>query len=181
MNEESDKIDLVKKHIQRYPDFPKPGILFLDIFSVLRSSAAFHALQELFISHMRKLGGVDVIAGLESRGFLFGPSLALELGLPFVPIRKKGKLPGKVNQVAFTLEYGIDAFEIQTESILPSQKVVLLDDLLATGGSLAASCQLITQLGAQVVECLVVIELTDLKGRDKIPAPVYSFIQESQS
>uniref|UniRef100_A0A1B6LPU1 Adenine phosphoribosyltransferase n=1 Tax=Graphocephala atropunctata TaxID=36148 RepID=A0A1B6LPU1_9HEMI len=181
MSDESEKIDLVKKHIKRYPDFPKPGILFLDIFSVLRSSVAFQALQTLLTSHVRGLGGVDVIAALESRGFLFGPTLALELGLPFVPIRKKGKLPGKVNQVAFTLEYGTDVFEIQTESILPSQKVVLLDDLLATGGSLAASCQLIAQLGAQVVECLVVVELMDLKGRDKVPAPVYSFIQETES
>ncbi|XP_054289990.1 adenine phosphoribosyltransferase-like [Macrosteles quadrilineatus] len=174
-------LELIKKNIQRFPNFPKAGITFIDIFSVLRNYKAFCALKEIIIDHVKTLERVDVVAALESRGFLFGPVVALELGLPFVPIRKKGKLPGKVEQVSFTLEYGQDVFEIQSESILPNQGVLLLDDLLATGGSLAASCQLISQLKAKVVECLVIIELTDLKGRDKVPAPVHSFIQETEN
>lgn len=180
MEEEKAKLDLVKEHVQCYDDFPKPGLKFLDLFSVLKNASAFHALHELFINHVKKLDGVNVIAALESRGFLFGPALSLELGLPFVPIRKKGKLPGKVKQISFDLEYGSDVFEVQIGSILPNQKVLLIDDVLATGGSLAASCQLISDLGAQVVECLVVIEVMKLKGREKVPAPVYAFIQDSE-
>jgi len=175
------KLNLVKNSLQRYPDFPKPGIVFVDIFSVLRNSNTFRALKELLVSHVQGLGPVDVIVALESRGFLFGPIIALQLGLPFVPIRKKGKLPGKVNQVSFTLEYGTDVFEVQTDSILPNQKVLLLDDLLATGGSLTAACRLVSQLEAEVIQCLVIIELVDLKGREKIPAPVHSLIQETEN
>uniref|UniRef100_A0A1B6D3W2 Adenine phosphoribosyltransferase n=1 Tax=Clastoptera arizonana TaxID=38151 RepID=A0A1B6D3W2_9HEMI len=169
-------IDLIQKSIKLFHDFPKPGLAFLDIFSVLNNVTAFNALIKLLLNHLQQIENFDVIVGLEARGFLFGPLLAYELGVPFVPIRKKGKLPGEVKQVPYTLEYGTDVFEIQSDSIEPSLKVVVIDDVLATGGSIAASCQLISQIGAKVVECLVVVEIEALKGREKIPTDVYSII-----
>ncbi|XP_049815121.1 adenine phosphoribosyltransferase [Schistocerca nitens] len=170
--------ELVKTNIASYPDFPKPGILFRDIFSVLKNPEAFHALQELLSSRLSNLNPKpDVITALESRGFLFGPALALQLKLPFVPIRKRGKLPGKLHSVTYSLEYGNDTIEIQESSIGKGQNVVIIDDLLATGGTLGAACSLIEKCGANVLECIVVIELLDLKGRDGIHQPIHSLIQ----
>lgn len=170
--------ELVKANIADYPDFPKPGILFRDIFPVLTNPEAFRAVQELLSSRISCLNPQpDVIAALESRGFLFGPALALQLKLPFVPIRKKGKLPGKLHSVTYSLEYGSDTIEIQESSIGKGQNVVILDDLLATGGTLGAACSLIEKCGANVLECVVVMELLDLKGRDGIHHPIHSLIQ----
>ncbi|KAK9511092.1 hypothetical protein O3M35_005724 [Rhynocoris fuscipes] len=172
------KIALLKEHIKSYQDFPKPGILFRDIFSSMLNIEAFKALRDLLIERVRNIDKkVDAIVGLESRGFLLGPLLALEFSLPFVPVRKKGKLPGPVTSVAYTLEYSSDVFEIQKESLKAGQAVIIVDDLLATGGSLKASCDLMSSIKVDVVECLVVMELTELKGRDSVSAPVYSLIQ----
>jgi len=172
------KLQELKKYISSYPDFPKPGILFRDMFSLLRNPDAFKDLKEVMIevTH-RNIPDAQVIVGLESRGFLFGTILAIELGLPFVPIRKPGKLPGELNSVTYELEYGSDTFEIQKESIEPGQKVLILDDLLATGGSLKAACQLIESSGGVVAGCLVIMELVDLRGRDKIQQPVFSLLE----
>jgi len=173
-----DKLEHLKSQIKSYPDFPKPGIVFQDIFSILNNPSAFQELKEVTIEYVKtKLPGFDVIIALESRGFLIGSILALELQVPFVPIRKPGKLPGNLATVSYTLEYGQDTFEIQKESIQKGQRVLIVDDLLATGGSASAACELLTSLGAQVMGCLVWVELNGLNGRSKIVAPVHSLIQ----
>ncbi|XP_073988156.1 adenine phosphoribosyltransferase [Rhodnius prolixus] len=178
METNSSKLNLVREHIKSYKDFPKQGIVFRDIFSVLLNNQSFKALCDLVIDHIKKLDKkFDAVVGLESRGFLLGPLVALEFSLPFVPIRKKGKLPGPVTSVAYSLEYSTDVFEMQRDSLKEGQTVLIIDDLLATGGSLKASCDLLSSLKIEVAECLVIMELNDLRGRDNVPAPVYSMVQ----
>ncbi|KAK5648981.1 hypothetical protein RI129_003873 [Pyrocoelia pectoralis] len=157
------KINLIKNTIKSYPDFPKPGVLFRDIFAVLNQPDVAAVLYEVLCEEAKSISPpVDCIAALDARGFLFGTIIAKELNIPFVPIRKKGKLPGDVQSVRYQLEYREDEVEIQTETIRPGQRVLIVDDLLATGGTLAAAVQLITKLGADAV-CLIIIELTDLE------------------
>ncbi|KOC68616.1 Adenine phosphoribosyltransferase [Habropoda laboriosa] len=172
----TEKLQLLRDSIISYPDFPKPGIIFRDIFGVLHNIIALKAVKDLIVEHILFLE-VDLIIGIDSRGFLFGPMICLELGKPFLPIRKKGKLPGKVIQQSYDLEYGQDTFELQTEYINKNTRVLIIDDLLATGGSMAAAVELVKSTEAEVVECLVIIELTGLKGREKLDVPVHSFIQ----
>lgn len=172
----NDKLQILKNAIRSYPDFPQPGIIFRDIFGVFQNIAALRAMKDLIVEHILFLE-VDLVIGLDSRGFLFGPIICMELGKPFLPIRKKGKLPGKVIQQDYTLEYGKTTFELQTESFKKDTKVLIVDDLLATGGTMTAAVQLLKSVGADVVECLVIIELTSLKGRDKVGVPVHSFVQ----
>ncbi|KAG7210765.1 hypothetical protein KM043_012259 [Ampulex compressa] len=174
--EKNEKLQILKDTIRSYPDFPKPGIIFRDIFGVFHNMVALRAMKDLIVEHILFLE-VDLVVGLDSRGFLFAPMICLELGKPFMPIRKKGKLPGKVLQQTFTLEYGEATFEIQTEFIKNGTRVLIVDDLLATGGTMAAAVQLLKSTGANVVECMVIIELTELKGREKLDVPVHSFIQ----
>ncbi|KAK3086068.1 hypothetical protein FSP39_013007 [Pinctada imbricata] len=172
-----ERLSRVKGAVRGFPDFPKPGILFRDIFPILRDPSLLKDLCSLMLDHIRsKTSEVDVIVGLEARGFLFGPILAMELGCSFVPIRKAGKLPGKTEKVEYILEYGKDVFEIQEGSILKGQKVVIVDDLLATGGTMKAACELVKKVGGDIKDCLVVIELSDLKGRDKVPEGCSSLI-----
>lgn len=154
-------------------------INFRDIFSALSHGDVCRALKELFLIHLkRSCPDVDVVCGLEARGFLFGFQIAADLGVAFVPIRKKGKLPGSLHSQEYSLEYGTDKFEIQKNSIKPGQKVLIVDDLLATGGTLNAACRLIEKCGAEVAECLIIIELRDLKGREKLEGTkVHTFIQ----
>nr|CAD7398257.1 unnamed protein product [Timema poppensis] len=134
MEEFKEDIELVKSNINSYPDFPKPGILFRDIFSIFNNPKAAKTLDSVLLRYVRKIvPQTDVVVALESRGFLFGPTLALELGVSFVPVRKKGKLPGTVYQKSFALEYGTDILEIQASSIQLGQKVLIVDDLIATG------------------------------------------------
>ncbi|ODM94977.1 Adenine phosphoribosyltransferase [Orchesella cincta] len=172
------KLQELKEYISSYPDFPKPGILFRDMFSLLRNPNAFKDLRDVMVEiSKRNIPDAQAVVGLESRGFLFGSVLAIELGLPFVPIRKPGKLPGELNKVTYQLEYGTDTFEIQKDAVTPGLKVLLVDDLLATGGSLKAGCQLIEESGGVVAGCLVIMELVDLRGRDKISQPVFSLLE----
>lgn len=137
------------------------------------------ALKELFLAHIkRECPDVEVVCGLEARGFLFGFQIAADLGIPFVPIRKKGKLPGELYSQEYALEYGTDKFEIQKNAIKSGQKVLIVDDLLATGGTMEAASRLIEKCGGQVAECLAVIELVGLNGRSKLAGTkVHSFIQ----
>ncbi|TLS78198.1 adenine phosphoribosyltransferase [Mariprofundus erugo] len=149
--------------IRDVPDFPKPGIIFKDITPLLADGEAFSAV----IEEMAALvdGRVDAIVGIESRGFIFGAALAQRLGLGLVTVRKPGKLPADVHAVEYELEYGVDRLEIHRDALAPGHRVVIVDDLLATGGTAAATVKLIEMLGAEVASCLFVIELDFLEGR----------------
>ncbi|XP_033225194.1 adenine phosphoribosyltransferase [Belonocnema kinseyi] len=171
-----EKLKIIKNAVGTYPNFPKDGITFRDIFGIFQNVTALRALKDLIIDHASSLE-IDVVVGLDSRGFLLGPIISLELGIPFFPIRKKGKLPGKVIQQSYTLEYGEDVFEIQTGNLSSGKKALIVDDLLATGGSMTGAIKLLEKTGVKVVECLAVIELTSLNGRSKLDAPVHSLIQ----
>ncbi|XP_015114911.1 adenine phosphoribosyltransferase [Diachasma alloeum] len=171
-----EKVQVVRSAIKTYKNFPKEGIIYKDVFGIFQNVTAMKALKDLLVEHSSSLE-LDIIVGLDSRGFLVGPLIALELGKPFVPIRKKGKLPGDVAEESFALEYGEATFEIQTESISSGKRVLIVDDLLATGGSMAAAVQLLKSLEVDVVECLVIMELVYLGGRSKLKAPVFSLVK----
>uniref|UniRef100_A0A8C8RUY3 Adenine phosphoribosyltransferase n=1 Tax=Pelusios castaneus TaxID=367368 RepID=A0A8C8RUY3_9SAUR len=170
---------LVEERVRAFPDFPVPGVLFRDITPLLKDPIAFGAAIDLLEAHLKtSYPQIDCIAGLDARGFLFGPVLAQRLGIGFVLIRKKGKLPGLTESVSYALEYGQAELEIQSDAVEPGQKVVLLDDLLATGGTMSAACELMKKLKAEVLECLVLIELKSLKGAEKLkPFSIYSLLQ----
>lgn len=172
-------LQLVHGNIRAFPDFPKKGILFRDICPLLKNPKALTAVIDLFEEHVRKnYPEVELIVGLDARGFLFGPLLAQRLGIGFVLVRKKGKLPGTTVSVAYDLEYGKAEAEIQEDAVAPGQKVLLIDDLLATGGTLFAACELMKKLQAEVLGCMVVIELKELNGIDKLkPQSVFSLVQ----
>ena len=154
------------KYLRDVPDFPKPGILFKDITPLLGDRAA---LRET-IARLGKLdfGKVDRIAAIESRGFLFGAPLAVQLGIGIVPVRKPGKLPWKTNRVEYVLEYGTDAVEIHQDAVKKGERVLLIDDLLATGGTMGAACKLVEACGGTVAGCAVVVELAFLAGRRRL-------------
>ena len=160
----------IKDHIRAIPDFPKPGIQFYDISTLLADPDAW----QVAMGRMAKLVSQhrpDVLAGIESRGFLVAAPLALKLGLGFIMVRKKGKLPGPTKPYEYDLEYGTDTIEIQDDAVQPGQRVVILDDLLATGGTLVASTELFREVGAEVVGSTCIIELTFLGGRAKLDIP----------
>ena len=168
--------DDLRSAIRSIPDFPKPGILFRDISPILESAPHFHAAIELLARQCEGLAPVKV-AGLDARGFIFGAALAYRLGVGFVPVRKKGKLPFRTISHAYDLEYGSAEFEIHCDSILPGEKVILVDDLLATGGTAGAAAHLLKQLGANVLRVLFVVELEGLGGRDQLaPLEVCSLV-----
>lgn len=157
----------VKDYVTSIPDFPEPGIIFRDITSVIGDADGL----KLAVDQMQeKLDGIefDVIAGLESRGFLFGMPIAYNLGKPFIPVRKKGKLPRETVSASFELEYGTAEIEIHKDDIKPGTRVVLIDDLIATGGTLNAAAQLFEQLGASVVKIVCLLELKGLNGRQAL-------------
>ncbi|XP_020777143.1 adenine phosphoribosyltransferase [Boleophthalmus pectinirostris] len=178
-SEEDCRLKLIKSRIREFPDFPKKGILFKDICPILKDPGALTAVTSMFEEHVReKFQQVDLVVGLDARGFLFGPILAQRIGVGFVLVRKKGKLAGPTISVAYDLEYGKAEAEIQVDAVSPGQKVILIDDLLATGGTLYAACALMHQQQAEVLGCLVVVELKDLNGAEKLkPHPVYSLLQ----
>jgi len=171
------RIEKLNKHIRDVPDFPKPGILFKDITPLLASAEAFRETVELLVEHYRpmKLGS---IVAIESRGFLFAAPLALHLGLPLHIVRKPGKLPYRTDSVEYSLEYGTGTLQIHQDSLKRGERVLVFDDLLATGGTAAAASCLAAKQGAEVVECGFIIELTFLKGCEKIaPVPSYSLLK----
>jgi adenine phosphoribosyltransferase len=165
----------LKDHIRHVPDFPKPGILFYDISTLLAHPAAWRETVDQLRAAVEPLKP-DLLAGIESRGFLVAAPLALALGCGFIMLRKRGKLPGPTVPFSYELEYGSDTIEIQKDAVKPGQRVVLLDDLLATGGTLAGSVQLLRKVGAEVVGASTIIELTFLKGREKVDVPFTSLI-----
>ena len=155
----------LKQHIRDIPDFPKPGILFRDITTLLQDPSAFRYAVESMVERFESVE-VDVIAGIDARGFMFAAPLALRLDLPLVIIRKKGKLPFQTYSQSYDLEYGTDSLEIHVDAVASGDHVLLVDDLLATGGSLAAAAALVERAGGVVAGIGVVIELLDLGGRD---------------
>lgn len=160
-------MDRLKAKIRDIPDFPKAGIIFKDITPLVKDPAmtrlAVHQLLHPFLGR-----NINVIAGMEARGFIFGSLVAWELGLPFVPLRKPGKLPYDVQSVSYDLEYGSATLEAHIDSFNPGDRVLVIDDLLATGGTAKASCELIEQLGAIIEACAFVVELDFLNGREKL-------------
>lgn len=157
----------IEEYVRSIPDFPEPGIIFRDITSILQDADGLHlaidSLQDLI-----KDVDVDVIVGAESRGFIFGMPMAYNLHKPFVPVRKKGKLPCETISQSYDLEYGQAEIEIHKDAIKPGQKVVIVDDLIATGGTMEAAVKLIEELGGEVVKILFLMELAGLKGREKL-------------
>jgi adenine phosphoribosyltransferase len=166
-----------KKHIRNIPDFPKKGILFRDITTLIGNKEKF---KEVIDTLAKRYAGkkIDAVLAVESRGFIFGGALAYKLGAGFVPVRKKGKLPHKTYKAAYSLEYGEDTLEIHQDAIKPGERVLLIDDLLATGGTLGAVVDLVKKLKGEIIELAFIIELEDLKGRSKLSDfPIYSMIQ----
>ena len=167
-------VDTLKKAIRDIPDFPKQGIIFKDITPVLSDPALFKTAVDLFADRQTK-ARIDKVAVIESRGFLFGAAVAYRMGLGIVPIRKKGKLPYKTVEATYDLEYGSATLQMHVDSVKKGDRILLIDDLLATGGTAAASAKMIEGLGGTVVEIDFLIELAFLKGRDKLTRyPVYA-------
>lgn len=165
----------IKEHIRGIPDFPKPGILFYDISTLLAHADAWQVAMGR-MSRMVRAYQPDILVGIDARGFLVAAPLALKLGCGFVMARKAGKLPGGTVGHEYELEYGTDKIEIQDDAILPGQRVVILDDLLATGGTLNAAVELCNKVGGNVVGTAAIIELTFLKGRDKLDVPFEALV-----
>ena len=155
----------LKSTIRSIPDFPKPGILFRDITTMLKDGAAFSFVIGKLAQRYRS-SSLEAIAGIESRGFIFGAALAAKLGTGFIPIRKPGKLPAKTVSAEYSLEYGTDKIEMHADAVSPGMRILLIDDLLATGGTMQAACELVEKTGGLVTECCFIIELAGLKGRD---------------
>ena len=167
MSDANDLTSRIRSTIRDVPDFPKPGILFKDITPVLGDAALFTDIV-IHLSDFHKQHGVDVVAGIESRGFIIGAPLALALGAGFVPIRKIGKLPAKKRRVEYALEYGTDALEAHEDSIVAGQRVLVVDDVLATGGTAAAAGRLVQELGGELLGFSILVELGFLNGREKL-------------
>ncbi len=173
-------MDELRRLIREIPDFPKPGILFYDITTLLKDSRGL----KLAVNRMSEALAnqpIDVVIGVEARGFIFAPPLAYQLGAGFVPVRKPKKLPGEVERISYDLEYGSDTLEIHRDAIQPGQRVVIADDLLATGGTAAATAALVEKLGGEVVGLTFLVELTFLGGREKLARyPITSLLTYDQ-
>lgn len=167
----------LKKYIATIPDFPEEGVLFRDITPLMADGAAFKEATKLFTEYAKKVGA-DVIVGPESRGFIFGCPVATELEIGFIPVRKPNKLPRETISYKYDLEYGSNELHMHKDAIKEGQKVLVIDDLLATGGTIEATVSLVKEFGAEVVGCAFLIELVDLKGRDKLTdIDIYTILQ----
>ncbi|MFA5520689.1 MAG: adenine phosphoribosyltransferase [Castellaniella sp.] len=173
----------VRNTIRSVPDWPKPGVIFRDITPVLQDPQSFRVLVDMFVyRYMRQR--LDLVAGIDARGFILGAVLAYELNLGFVPVRKKGKLPFRTLAEEYTLEYGNATVEMHTDAVRPGQRVLLIDDLIATGGTMVAASKLLQRLGANVVEAAAIIDLPYLGGSDSVKdtgLPVYTVCQFDQT
>ena len=170
-------IEKLRAGVRDVPDFPKKGIIFKDITPILKDGGLFRSSIDLFLEHC---GGkkVDKIVGIDARGFLFGSAVAYELGIGFVPLRKKGRLPYKTESAKYSLEYGEAEMELHIDAITPGEQIVLIDDLLATGGTSASAATLIKKVGGELVCAIFLIELEFLQGRKKLtPTPIISFLK----
>lgn len=169
----------LKSLIRDIPDFPKPGILFRDITTLLRNPEGLRYTIDTLAEKCREAGlSADYVVGMESRGFIFGPPLAYELGAGFIPVRKPGKLPAAVHHVEYELEYGMDRLEVHQDALDSGSRVLIVDDLIATGGTAGATAKLLQQMGCELVGFAFIIELRDLGGRQKLPdAPVVTLVE----
>jgi adenine phosphoribosyltransferase len=166
----------LKKVIRTIPDSPKKGIMFRDITTLLSNPEAFQYVIDHLVERYKDKD-IDFVVGIESRGFILGGALAHQLGKGFIPVRKPGKLPHHTESIEYELEYGVDALEIHLDALHDGAKVLLVDDLIATGGTLKAAVDLVEKVGGTIVDCAFVVELPDLKGREKVPNyPVYSMV-----
>ncbi|MGH8101073.1 MAG: adenine phosphoribosyltransferase [Chthoniobacterales bacterium] len=173
----ADLLEKLRAGVRDVPDFPKKGIVFKDITPILSDGALFTTSIDVFVERCRGKQ-IDKIVGIDARGFLFGSAVAYELGVGFVPIRKRGKLPFKTEIAKYSLEYGEAEMEMHIDAMKPGEKIVLVDDLLATGGTSAAAAALIKKVGGELVEAQFLIELEFLHGREKlVPTPVVSFLK----
>lgn len=167
----------LKTYIRDIPDFPKPGIIFKDITPLLNNPLALKKAINLLVNNF-KGEKIDHVVAVEARGFIFGSIVAQKLGAGFVPVRKKGKLPFKTKNISYELEYGTDTLEIHEDAIKPNSKVLIVDDLLATGGTVKAVSNLVKEMGGQIIGVAFVVELRFLKGKEKLKDfPVYSVIK----
>ena len=164
----NDPTDMLRRSIRDVPDFPKPGIVFKDITPLLADPVAFSTVIDLIVVHYGR-GNVDKVVGIEARGFILAAPVAYHFGAGFVPVRKKGKLPWEVNAAEYELEYGTETIEAHTDAFRPGERVLIVDDVLATGGTAAAAAELVEGLGGKVVGIACLIELGFLEGRKKIP------------
>ena len=167
LNQKQENVSDIKKAIRTIPHFPKQGVMFRDITTLLQNPKAFKKVCDSFYKRYKDKK-IDVVAGVESRGFIFGAILAYKLGVGFIPIRKPGKLPHKTIREEYELEYGKSAVEVHEDAIKKGQRVLIVDDLIATGGTIGAAIKLVEKLGGKIVECCFVVELPELKGREKI-------------
>src|SRR6195256_5752189 len=173
----SEVIERLRTAVRDVPDFPKKGIIFKDITPILKDGGLFRAAVDLFLDRCRGKK-IDKIVGIDARGFVFGSAVAYELGIGFVPLRKKGRLPYKTESAKYSLEYGEAEMELHIDAITQGEQVVLIDDLLATGGTSASSATLIGKVGGKLIEAQFLIELEFLRGREKLaPTPVVSFLK----
>jgi len=167
----------LKETIRSIPGWPIEGVIFRDLTTLMQDPDAFRESCDILYDRYKDQG-LDKVVGIDARGFVFGAVLAYKLGIGFVPVRKKGKLPHKTIQESYSLEYGEDTLEIHEDGIAKGEKIVIVDDLIATGGTVGATVKLVKKLGADLVECAFIVELPDLKGRDKIPGcPVFSITE----
>ncbi|AEE83133.1 putative adenine phosphoribosyltransferase [Arabidopsis thaliana] len=171
------RIDGIKTKIRVVPDFPKKGIMFQDITTLLLDPKAFKDTIDLFVERYRDMN-ISVVAGIEARGFIFGSPIALAIGAKFVPLRKPKKLPGQIIFEEYELEYGSDRLEMHVEAVDSGDRALVVDDLIATGGTLCAAMNLLKRVGAEVIECACVIELPELKGRERLEGkPLYVLVE----
>jgi adenine phosphoribosyltransferase len=175
----ADKLMDLKSLIRDIPDFPKPGIMFRDITTVLRDPDGLRYITDCLAEKLAAAGlNADYIVGMESRGFIIGAPLAYKLGLGFIPVRKPGKLPSLVHSVEYQLEYGTDSLEIHQDALQPGSRVVIIDDLIATGGTATATAKLLQQIGCELLGFGFIIELQDLQGRKHLPdVPIVTLVE----
>jgi adenine phosphoribosyltransferase len=180
ISESSYNSDYLKSLVRTVPDFPKPGILFYDVTTLLKDRKGFAELIDGLASHYIS-EDIDLVLGIEARGFIFGPALAYRLNAGFVPVRKPKKLPAEVVRVSYDLEYGSDTLEMHKDAITPGQRVLMVDDLLATGGTMEATLQLVKKLGGEIAGLAFAVELDFLKGRNRFAEyDVFSLLHYSE-
>ncbi|XAR50536.1 Adenine phosphoribosyltransferase [Bertholletia excelsa] len=171
------RLKAISDAIRVIPHFPKPGIMFQDITTLLLDHKAFKDTVDIFVDRYRDMG-ISAVAGIEARGFMFGPAIALAIGAKFVPLRKPKKLPGAVISEKYELEYGKDCLEMHLGAVQPGERVLVIDDLVATGGTLCAAIKLLERVGAEVVECACVIGLPEFKGPSRLNGkPLYVLVE----